>query len=56
MIVFVVIVAALVLFGIGAACGFVIGTRQMPRMLAQMNESQVDALADKVREFRDGTG
>lgn len=49
------LVAALVLFGIGAACGFVIGSRQLPRMLAKMDESQVDELADKVRELRRGT-
>lgn len=49
------LVAALVLLGIGAACGFVIGTRQMARMIARMNESELDTLADRVRGYRDGT-
>jgi hypothetical protein len=38
---------ALVLFA-GLVCGFVIGCRQLDRMIAKMSPDQVDALADKV--------
>lgn len=39
----------------GGALGFVIGIRQMPRMLARMSTEQIDTLADKVGELRHDT-
>jgi membrane protein DedA with SNARE-associated domain len=50
------LVAALVGVLAGAACGFVIGSRLLPHTLARMSDAQLDSLADKVREIRDGTG
>lgn len=40
---------------IGGVGGFVIGIRQMPRMLARMSTEQIDTLADKVGELRHDT-
>lgn len=39
---------------VGVASGFVLGTRQTARMIARMDDAQLDALADKVRRYRDG--
>lgn len=50
------IVLPMVALGAGVASGFVLGTRQTARMIARMTPSQLDELADKVREYRDGTG
>jgi uncharacterized protein YneF (UPF0154 family) len=50
------IIMPLVALIAGAASGFVIGTRQMPRMLARMSPADVDELADRVRELRNGPG
>ena len=50
------LVAALVGVLIGAACGFVIGSRLLPHTLARMNDAQLDSLADRVKELRDGPG
>jgi uncharacterized protein YneF (UPF0154 family) len=38
----------------GLACGFVIGCRQLDRMIARMSPDQVDALADRVWELNHG--
>lgn len=40
----------------GLAAGFVIASRLLPHTLARMSDVQLDTLADRVRELRDGTG
>jgi uncharacterized protein YneF (UPF0154 family) len=50
------IILPMVALTAGVAIGFVIGTRQMPRMLARMSPADVDELADRVRELRNGPG
>jgi hypothetical protein len=43
----------------GVACGYVIGCRQMPRMLARMTPDQIDELGAKVAKMKgldDGAG
>lgn len=40
---------------VGVASGFVIAWRRLPRMIARMTPSQLDAVADKVWEARGGT-
>lgn len=49
------IILPLVTLAVGVASGFVLGTRQIARMIARMSESQVDALAEQVRRHRGGT-
>jgi uncharacterized protein YneF (UPF0154 family) len=43
----------------GLVCGYVLGCRQMPRMIARMSPEQVDQLGAevaKVKGLDDGTG
>lgn len=43
----------------GLACGYVLGCRQMPRMIARMTPEQVDELGAKVAKMKglsDGAG
>lgn len=41
---------------LGAAVGFVIASRLVPHTLSRMSDDQLDTLADKVRELKDGAG
>jgi uncharacterized protein YneF (UPF0154 family) len=50
------IILPLVALIAGVASGFVLGTRQTARMIARMSESQLDDLADRVRELHNGPG
>ncbi len=44
------------LLALGGVAGFVIASRQLAHTLARMSDAQLDTLADKVRELRDGAG
>jgi hypothetical protein len=49
------VLAALAGLAAGAPVGWFFAVRSVPHMLARMGESEMDALADRVGELRDGS-
>jgi uncharacterized protein YneF (UPF0154 family) len=49
------LVVAIASFIIGVVTGWFYAVRSVPHMLAKMSPSEVDALADRVGELRDGS-